>query len=148
MLYKRSSNPRLYSSLHLIGLEIGSKMVEGGEYPEIPTMPSTDLNTVIASAKDLLGSLQVTVTKLNGIMSSPEVMRSVRSLANSLANLDHITREARAGVGPLITALRAAAGSGDAALKQADGTLAVAQGALDGRRGDGGDLAGSLRELK
>jgi paraquat-inducible protein B len=127
---------------------LGPKMIENGEYPEIPTIPSDDLDRLISSAEDLLGSLQITVNKLNGIMSSPEAMRSVRSLETSLANLDHITRDARVGVGPLITALRAAAGSADAALKQADGTLGAAESALDGRRSDGGDLAGTLRELK
>jgi paraquat-inducible protein B len=125
------------------------KMIVGGKYPEIPTVSSSDLDTVIASAKDLLGSLQVAVTRLNGVVSSPEVARSLRSLDGSLVNLDHITRDVRAaGVGPLIAQLRAAAGSADSALKQADATLAVAGGALDGHRSDGGDLAGALRELK
>jgi paraquat-inducible protein B len=124
------------------------KMIDGGAYPEIPTLPSNDLNSVVASVKDLLGHLQITATKLNDIISSPEVTRSVRSLDASLANIDQITADARTGVGPLITALRAAAGSADAALKQADGTLTAAQGAVDGRKADGGDLAGTLRELK
>jgi paraquat-inducible protein B len=124
-------------------------LIEGGEYPEIPTIPSNDLDSVIASAKELLGSLQVTATKLNGILSSPEVTRSVRSLDNSLVNLDHITRDARAaGIGPLVKQLRAAADSADSALKHADATLVVAETALDGRRSEGGDLAGTMRELK
>jgi len=124
------------------------KMRRDGEYPEIPTIATDDLDTVIASANDLLGSLQVTVTKLNGIVSSPAVMRSVHSLDSSLANLDYVSRDARAGIGPLIAALRVAAGSADAALKQASGTLAVAQNALGSRSGDGGDLAGTLREIE
>ena len=124
------------------------KMSRDGEYPEIPTIATDDLDTVIASANDLLGSLQVTVTKLNGIVSSPAVMRSVHSLDSSLANLDYVSRDARAGIGPLIAALRVAAGSADAALKQASGTLVVAQNALGSRSGDGGDLAGTLREIE
>ena len=93
--------------------------------------------------------MQLTVTTLNGILSSPEVMRSLRSLDVSLAEFEHITRDTRAaGLGALITNLRAAAGSADAALKQADATLAVAGGALDGQRNEGGDLAGAIRELK
>ena len=125
------------------------KMIEGGEFPEIPTIPSDDFDTVIASAKDLLGNLQVTSTNLNGILSSPEVMRSVHSLDSSLANLDHITRDASAaGVGSLITSLRVAADSADSALKQAEATLAVTEGAFDNHQSDGGDLAGAIRELK
>lgn len=117
-------------------------MIEGGEYPEIPTIPTDDVDAVIASAKSLLGDLQVTATKLNGLVSSPEVARSLRSLDSTLANLDHITADARAaGVGPLVTQLRATAESADSALR-------VAGGALDGHKSDGGDLAGALRELK
>jgi paraquat-inducible protein B len=124
------------------------KMSEDNEYPEIPTIPADDLDTVIASAEDLLGSLQVTATKLNGIMSSSAVTRSVHSLESSLANLDYVSRDARAGIGPLITTLRGAAESADAVLKQANGTLVVATNALDSRSGDGGDLAGTLREIE
>jgi paraquat-inducible protein B len=117
-------------------------MNESGAYPEIPTVPSDDLDSVIAAAKDLLGSLKVTTTEANAILGSPELTQALRSLDKSLANLDHITADARAaGVGPLITQLRDVAASADA-------TLAAADGAVDGRRADGGDLAGTIRELK
>ncbi len=76
-------------------------------------------------------------------------MRSVRSLDGSLANLDQITRDAStAGVGSLITSLRTAADSADSALKQAEATLAVTESAFDSHPSDGGDLAGTIRELK
>jgi paraquat-inducible protein B len=124
-------------------------MNESGAYPEIPTIPSDDLDSVIAAAKDMLASLGVTAKEANTILASPELARALRSLDRSLANLDSITSEARkAGIGPLIAKLRAVADSADAALKEADTTLAVAGGALDGRRADGGDLAGTMRELK
>jgi paraquat-inducible protein B len=126
-----------------------TKTIDGGQYPEIPTIPSEDFDAVFASAKALLSGLQMTTAKLNGMLSSPEVARSLRSLDSSLANLDQITHDARAaGVGQLITTLRATADSADSALKQADATLAVAETALDGRKSDGGDLAGTIRELK
>ena len=122
---------------------------ESGAYPEIPTVPSDDLDSVISSAKGLLASLQVTSAKANAILASPELTQSLRSLDKSLANLDRITADAReAGVGHLIAQLRDVADSADAALKDADATLSAAQGALDGRRADGGDLAGTMRELK
>ena len=117
------------------------KLIEGGVYPEIPTSPSNDLDTVMSAAKDVLSGLQVTVAKLNGILSSPELTRSLHSLDESLDNLSHITRDAREGIGPLISALRKAADS-------ADGTLAAAHGAIDSHRAEGGDLAGTLREIK
>lgn len=124
------------------------KMNTDGQYPEIPTLPSEDLDAVVASAKELLGTLQMTATKLNGVVSAPEIMRSVRSLDRSLDNLNMMTRDARSGVGPLIAKLRAVAETADSALTQADATLAAAAVALDGRGGEGGDLAGTIRELK
>lgn len=124
-------------------------MDQSGEYPEIPSVPSDDLDSVISSAKTLLASLQVTAAKANAILASPELTQSLRSLDKSLANLDRITADAReAGVGRLISQLRDVADSADAALKQANTTLAAAEGAVDGRRSDGGDLAGTMRELK
>jgi paraquat-inducible protein B len=124
-------------------------MDESGAYPEIPTVPSDDLDSVITAAKDLLGSLQVTATEANAILASPELTQALRSLDKSLANVDRITTDAReAGIGPLITQLRAVAASADSALKEADATLTAAEGAVDGRRADGGDLAGTIRELK
>lgn len=122
---------------------------ESGEYPEIPTVQSDDLDAVLSSAKSLLATLQVTAEKGNAILASPELARSLRSLDKSLANIDRITGDARAaGIGPLVARLRAVADSADAALKQADATLSAAEGAVDGRRADGGDLAGTMRELK
>ncbi len=124
-------------------------MNEGGPYPEIPTLPSDDLDSVIAAAKDLLGNLQITAKEANTLLASPELTRALRSLDKSLANLDAITADVRkADVGRLIAQLRTVADSADAALKQADATLTVAGGALDSRRADGGDLAGTMRELK
>ena len=124
-------------------------MNQGGAYPEIPTVPSDDLDAVISSAKDLLSSLQVTAAEANAILASPELTHALRSLDKSLTNLDRITTDARdAGIGPLITKLRAVADSADSALKEADATLVAAEGAVDGRRADGGDLAGTIRELK
>jgi paraquat-inducible protein B len=124
-------------------------MDESGMYPEIPTMPSDDLDSVIASAKELLAGLQVTATKANALLSSPEIARALRLLDTSLANLDRITAGARdADVGRLIAKLQAVADSADLVLRQADTTLAAADGAIDGRRADGGDLAGTMHELK
>jgi paraquat-inducible protein B len=124
-------------------------MNEGGTYPEIPTAPSDDLDSVITAAKDLLGDLHVTATKANTILASPEVTQALRSLDKSLANLDRITTDAReAGIGPLIGQLHDVAASADSALKAANATLVAAEGAVDGRRADGGDLAGTIRELK
>jgi len=115
-------------------------MIEGGVYPEIPTMDSEDVDSVMHSTQQLLNILQVTVSTLNKAIASPEMKQSIRSLNQTLANLDHITHDASISVGPLLKTLQAVAVSADDALKQLN--VAVANG------NGGGDLAGAVRELK
>ena len=118
------------------------QLIEGGAYPEIPTLPSDDFNALIASAKNVLGSMQKTVSALDLIVSSPALKRSLGSLDESLANVAQITHDVRAaGMGPLVTSLRATSDSANAA-------IAAAGGAIDGQGGDGSDLAGAIRELE
>lgn len=120
---------------------------EGGALPEIPTVDSDDIDAVIGAAKTLLGSLQTTVETLNKVVASPALGRAIGSLDTALANVDRITRDVRnAGVGPFIAQLRTVADSADAALRQANSTIATAGGALDG--GGGSSLAGTMHELQ
>jgi paraquat-inducible protein B len=115
-------------------------LIEGGIYPEIPTIDPDDLDSVIHSAKELLNSLHTTVATLNKAITSPQMVQSLRSLNDSLVNLDRITHDASVNVGPLLQSLQTVAGSADAALKQADKAIASSDG--------GGDLAGAIHELK
>jgi paraquat-inducible protein B len=115
-------------------------MIEGGKYPELPTLDSDDLDSIISSAKELLNSLQTTVSTLNKAITSPEMAQSMRSLNQSLNNLDQITHQTSVRIGPLLDSLQSVATSADNTLKQADSAFASG--------GSGGDLAGTLRELK
>ena len=123
-------------------------MIEGGLYPEIPAIEADDLGGIMQSAKGLLGSLQSTVTTLGQLIAAPEVNRSVRSLDGALANLDRLTHDASLQVGPLLSGLRAVSSSADQTLKQATATLAVTGDAFGSDGETGGDLAGTLNELK
>ncbi|MDB5406195.1 MAG: pqiB [Rhodospirillales bacterium] len=154
----RGLRARLASSNLLTGQKIISldflpdvpkaEMIEGGVYPEIPTVEADDLDSILQSTKGLLTGLQGTVASLNQIITSPEVKQSLRSLDRSLGNLDRLTHDARTQVGPLLTGLRALSRSADKTLKQATTTLAVTGDAFAGEGGAGGDLAGTLTELK
>jgi paraquat-inducible protein B len=121
----------------------------GGDYPEIPSVASDDIDAVIAAAKALLVSLEGTAGTLNGILASPDIARSLRSLDGTLANLRQVTGDLRsAGLGSLVAKLRATADSADSALRQAGTTLALAGNTLDGNGRGGGDLPGAIRELE
>ncbi len=120
-------------------------LIEGGVYPEIPSVQADDLDSIMQSAKALLTNLQTTVASLNAVVSAPEVKRSLVSLDKALANIDHITADASVQIGPLLSGLHSVLSSADETLKKATATLSTAVG----DEGDNsGDLAGTLRELK
>ena len=123
-------------------------MIEGGLYPEIPMIASNDLDSIMQSAKTLLDGLQGTVAALNHIVTSPETKQSLRSLDRSLANLDRLTHDASVQTGPLLASLRLVSHSADQTLKQATTTLAVTGDAFGSEADAGGDLAGTLNEVK
>lgn len=123
-------------------------LITGGAYPEIPTVASTDVDSVVQSANGLLKSLQSTSASLNRTITAPEVKHSLVSLDHTLANLDHVTHEASAQAGPLLENLRAVSKSADDTLRQATATLAVTNDAFGSEPAHGGDLAGTLKELK
>lgn len=125
-----------------------AQMIEGGVYPEIPVTESDDIDSVVQSTKSLLAALETTVAALHRMITSPEVTRSIRSLDASLVHLDHLTADSAVEAGPLLRDLRAAAKSADQTLRQATATLAVTGDAFASEGDAGGDLAGTLNELK
>src|SRR5260370_29403024 len=119
-----------------------------GANPELPTVPSTDLDTLTQSANRLLAKLAAlplpefvdelrgTVQNVNQLVSSPEMARSLRSLDRALANTERLTREADAQLGPLLRSLRESAGRADAVLASAGDMMTA-----------GADLPKAIREL-
>ncbi len=100
------------------------------------------------SANTVLASLASTTATLNKLVRSPETQRSLVALDRSLANVERLTHDASVQTGPLLESLRATSKSADQALRQASGTLSVANDAMGGDGQNGGDLAGTLKELK
>jgi paraquat-inducible protein B len=134
-------------SLDFIPAAPKASVIEGGRSPEIPVIDSGDFDSVMESAQTLLSSLRNTSGSLNQIVKSPDVRRSLASLDRSLANIDKLTRDASVQAGPLLENLRAASKSADETFQQATTTLAVTADAF-GNDKKGGDLAGTLNELK
>jgi len=122
-------------------------MIEGGPYPEIPSVGQSDLDSLMQAALGVLGSAQSAIEGVNDVVHSPEVKRSLASLDRSMAHVDAITREAEPQVAPLLAELRSAAHDADLALKQADSALGSVSEALGSEPG-GGDLPGTLNELR
>jgi paraquat-inducible protein B len=125
-----------------------ASVIEGGSFPEIPVVDSGDFDSVMESAQTLLSSLRNTSGSLNQIVKSPDVRRSLASLDRSLANIDKLTRDASVQAGPLLENLRAASKSADETFRQATTTLAITGDAFGNDSDGGGDLAGTLKELK
>jgi paraquat-inducible protein B len=102
-------------------------------YVEIPSVRSGDLD-------DLTQSANQTVDNLNRLLNSPEMNRSIRSLDETLANLDQVSRQTKDQIGPLMTSLRKTT-------EQANVTLANTNRSLGGQTGQGPDLAQAINEL-
>jgi len=99
-------------------------------YPEFPMVPADDLGAAIKSLRKTLNTVDKTV-------SSPETKHAIQELDKTLTNLDGITRQTNAQIGPLLDKLRGFADTADDTLKKASSS-----------GGQGGDLPGTLRELK
>ena len=99
----------------------------------IPTVPSGDLDDLSRSATEVADNL-------NQLVTSPEIKRSMKSLDETLANLDHVSHEANGQIGPLIASLRRAADSTQSA-------AATANRAMGGQAAQNPDLPQLISEL-
>ena len=124
-----------------------AEMIEGGQFPEIPTTGDADIDSVMQAAKGVLVSVKSAVDGLDQTLRSPEMKRSLTALDHAMANFEAITKEAQPQIAPLLGELRSASHSADLALKQASATMATAGDALSSGP-NGGDLAGTLGELR
>src|SRR5260221_6226693 len=125
-----------------------ASLVRNGVNRELPTVPSTDLDTLTQSANQLLAKLAAlpipefvdelrgSVRSVNQLVSSPQMARSLRSLDRALANTDRLTRDADAQLGPLLRSLRESAGRAAAVLASAGDMMSA-----------GADLPKTIREL-
>ena len=120
----------------------------GAPVPQIPTVGSTDLDTLSASANQLMSKLanlplaeigtglHNIVAHIDQATAGPEIARSIKALDRSLANLDAITSQANKEVGPTLASLHRTADA-------ADQTLEAAQRLM----GSGGDRSRDLPAL-
>jgi paraquat-inducible protein B len=107
-----------------------AKVTAGGAYREFPIEAADDLTAAIRSLRKTLSSVDQTI-------SSPEVKHAIKELDKTLTNVDGVTSQVDTKIGPLLDKLRNFADTADDTLKKAGSS-----------GGQGGDLPGTLRELK
>ena len=130
-----------------------AELALNGPRPEIPTAPSDDLSAIkqdihgaVAKIENLpLNQIGEDVRKaadrLNTLMSSPEMAKSLDHLEKTLAHLDRETAAMSGKVGPTVDALREAAGDAQRMIASADAMLGGR-----GRRQDS-SIPAALHEL-
>ncbi len=79
-------------------------------------MPAGDFDDLSRSATEVANNL-------NQLVTSPETKRSIKSLDETLANLNRASQEASVQIGPLIASLRRAADATQSALATANRTM-------------------------
>ncbi|PWC38038.1 paraquat-inducible protein B [Azospirillum sp. TSO35-2] len=126
-------------------------IVPGTERSELPTLPSTDLDSILRSAgavmdsvaglplEGLVDDLRHTIQAVGGVAGSPDLARSLAALAKALGSADTLLRQADRQLPDLVKSLRGVATAAQGTLKSADGLL--------GGGGGTADLSGVLKQL-
>jgi paraquat-inducible protein B len=122
-LKARLTSASLLTGQRMVSLEFPSQAsrqppVLADTRSDIPTVSSEDLEDLTRSAREAADNL-------NRLITSPEVNRSLKSLQETLANLDQASRDLKGGTQPLIQSLRQASDS-------AHRTLDIVGSAMDG----------------
>ncbi|CBS89994.1 intermembrane transport protein PqiB [Azospirillum lipoferum] len=125
--------------------------VPGTERSELPTVESSDIESITRSAgvlmdkvsalplDGLIADLRGTLQSVSGLAGSPDLARSLAALAKALGSADALMRDADRQLPELVKSLRGVATA-------AQGTLNSANGLLGGGGGQA-DLAGVMRQL-
>jgi paraquat-inducible protein B len=111
-----------------------ARLTFGGKYPEIPTVPGSGFDDIAESATRLLADARTLVQGANQVLRSPE-------LEGTLKNLDVLTREASAHIGPTMQSLQSAS-------TQLEKTLSATSGLLGTSTTGAGELPRAIRDLR
>jgi paraquat-inducible protein B len=126
---------------------------------KLPTLPN-DLENITRSVNDTLGRIAAlplqdvvhdvrrVLASILTITDSPEVRDTVVSARNTLVQAEHVMRTIDGQVEPLTASLRKASDSADAALRQADATLASIKDGYGHQSGLNRDVGEMLRQLR
>jgi paraquat-inducible protein B len=130
-----------------------ARLMLGGTYPRLPSVPTGDIGSLGDKANTLLdhlnsapiGEIAENARELTGrlaqILKSPKIDDAVNKLDDTLDQTDKMVREARPQIGPLVTSLRHAA-------DQLDATAASANSMLGGQgASQDASLPDALRQL-
>ena len=111
-----------------------ARLIFGGKYPELPTVPGGGLEDLSESASRLLADARGMVQGANQVLRSPELTQTIR-------NLDVLTREASNHIGPTMQSLQTASA-------QLEKTLAASNALLGNSTTGSGELPRALHDLR
>jgi paraquat-inducible protein B len=126
-----------------------ASLISAKPYPEFPTAPGSGLDEIAKSAStfmnnlaalplaSLVGDVRDMVRHTDGLVSSPELRRSLKELDRTLASAQSLTEVASQRIGPLMDRL-------DNAAKQLNATLTL----LGDDPKSSVDLASTMAELR
>jgi paraquat-inducible protein B len=135
-----------------------AEIKQGGQYPELPTVP-TDIENIVRSVNQVLErlatlpldglveDLRATLRSFRGVAEGNELKASLRSLDEALASVASVARKADAQIGPILIAVAKASGSADSAVKQAELTFRSIEGNLGRNSAAMRDLTELMEQL-
>jgi paraquat-inducible protein B len=99
-----------------------------GDVPEIPAGPGSDVSAILANIggfsdklnsiplDDIASEVHQTTSRIAALSQSPEVTQSLHHLDDTLANIDHVSHEASAQIGPILARLHRVADEAQSAV--------------------------------
>jgi len=132
------SGVSLITGLKLLALDMQSdvpvaKMERAGQYLKIPSVPSGDLTETLASLRGVLKNV-------DRATAGPELGHALKSLDQTLTNLDKLTRDVQPDLKTLIQSLHETSNA-------AQGALNSVQGVVGNGNDTNSDLPRLMREL-
>ncbi len=104
-------------------------------YPELPTMPSAfaELTKTIQNLpiEPLVNDIRHAIQGIDQLVRSPEIMKTIRDLDESLLAIKELTRKVDGQIEPLTTSFVETLAVARGALKQAQETLATVKGIIE-----------------
>ncbi|HEX7388577.1 MAG TPA: MlaD family protein, partial [Acidiphilium sp.] len=132
---------RMASSTPVVGGKIIElDMVKGaasaglgaGSPPEIPSVPGSSVNRIMAQVSTVLANIQDATGKIAAVSNSPRTKRTLERLDRTITHIDAITRTADARLPQLLAQLRKSTKEADAALRSANDLMSQQGGAAAG----------------
>ncbi len=138
-----------------------AELITGGPIAEIPAAPSSDIGDIAAQVQTVMAKIdgipverigrdfEGVISRIEGLVSSPQMKDSLDHLNSALANLDRVARTANRQVAPLVDSLHRTVEAAERAAGSLDAIMGGAGAEQDRNVAEAlQELAGAARSVR